>query len=55
PGQLYFVLPISSSRHPLSLPNLCLLTIKASATQRHHLEEPPMVPPPSSPAKDIQK
>ncbi|XP_010935659.1 uncharacterized protein [Elaeis guineensis] len=55
PGQLYFLLPISSSRHPLSLPDLCLLAIKASAAQRRHPEEAPAAPPPSSPPGDIQK
>ncbi|WOK99606.1 hypothetical protein Cni_G08318 [Canna indica] len=30
PGQLYFLLPISYSRRPLSLPDLCLFAAKAS-------------------------
>ncbi|XP_010909167.1 uncharacterized protein [Elaeis guineensis] len=34
PGQLYFLLPVSSSCHPLSLPDLCILAIKASAALR---------------------
>ncbi|GMI68869.1 hypothetical protein like AT3G50800 [Hibiscus trionum] len=31
PGQIYFLLPLSQSDKPLSLPDLCSLAIKASA------------------------
>ncbi|CAL9093590.1 unnamed protein product [Musa textilis] len=34
PGKLYFLLPLSYSRRPLSLPDLCLLAAKASAALR---------------------
>ncbi|RWW74957.1 hypothetical protein BHE74_00017045 [Ensete ventricosum] len=34
PGQLYFLLPLSYSRRPLSLPDLCLFAAKASAALR---------------------
>ncbi|THU65256.1 hypothetical protein C4D60_Mb05t01730 [Musa balbisiana] len=33
-GQLYFLLPLSYSRRPLSLPDLCLFAAKASAALR---------------------
>ncbi|XVF61935.1 hypothetical protein PTKIN_Ptkin08bG0175400 [Pterospermum kingtungense] len=31
PGQIYFLLPLSQSHKPLSLPDLCSLAIKASS------------------------
>ncbi|KAF3438854.1 hypothetical protein FNV43_RR17129 [Rhamnella rubrinervis] len=31
PGQIYFLLPRSQAQQPLSLPDLCLLAIKASS------------------------
>lgn len=31
PGQVYFLLPRSQAKQPLSLPDLCLLAIKASS------------------------
>ncbi|KAK8717530.1 hypothetical protein V6N13_044793 [Hibiscus sabdariffa] len=34
PGQIYFLLPLSHSHKPLSLPDLCSLAIKASAGLR---------------------
>ncbi|CAL9043519.1 unnamed protein product, partial [Musa banksii] len=34
PGQLYFLLPLSYSHRPLSLPDLCLFAAKASAALR---------------------
>ncbi|URE07127.1 hypothetical protein MUK42_22844 [Musa troglodytarum] len=34
PGKLYFLLPLSYSRRPLSLPDLCRLAAKASAALR---------------------
>ncbi|XP_010942043.1 uncharacterized protein [Elaeis guineensis] len=52
PGQLYFLLPVSSSRHPLSLPDLCLLAIRASAALRR---SPQVAPPPCSSAGGISK
>lgn len=32
PGQIYFLLPNSQAQKPLSLPDLCALTIKASSS-----------------------
>lgn len=34
PGQIYFLLPLSQSHKPLSLPDLCSLAIKASSGLR---------------------
>ncbi|EHA8590095.1 hypothetical protein COCNU_scaffold014964G000060 [Cocos nucifera] len=51
PGQLYFLLPVSSSRHRLSLPDLCLLAIKASAA----VPSPQAAPPPCSSAGGISE
>ncbi|KAJ7952947.1 HTH-type transcriptional regulator [Quillaja saponaria] len=31
PGQIYFLLPLSQAREPLSLPHLCELAVKATA------------------------
>ncbi|XP_008797023.2 uncharacterized protein LOC103712315 [Phoenix dactylifera] len=51
PGQLYFLLPVSS-RHPLSLPDLCLLAIRASSALRR---SPQVASPPCSSAGGITK
>ncbi|KAK8606799.1 hypothetical protein V6N13_052556 [Hibiscus sabdariffa] len=36
PGQIYFLLPLSQSDKPLSLPDLCSLAIKASSGIGRH-------------------
>ncbi|KAE8703794.1 putative STS14 protein precursor [Hibiscus syriacus] len=36
PGQIYFLLPLSQSDKPLSLPDLCSLAIKASSGLGKH-------------------
>ncbi|GMJ07952.1 hypothetical protein like AT5G66580 [Hibiscus trionum] len=39
PGQIYFLLPLSQSDQPLSLPDLCSLAIKASSCLGRHSVE----------------
>ncbi|KAH0977700.1 hypothetical protein GBA52_027419 [Prunus armeniaca] len=37
-GQIYFLMPLSQSKSPLSLQDLCSLAIKASAALANHSE-----------------
>ena len=37
-GQIYFLMPISQSREPLSLHDLCALAVKASTALSHSLK-----------------